>query len=972
MISFDPALLTAYYNSKLGISPSTGTDSSSGSSPLTAANKTLSPTGLADAPKAPWSPSSSATQESDLVTKVLGGQRFINPNAIVSDVTGSSPDYTKLFTLYQGLNALEGLATKAQDTHLSDIAMAAVKRRFTAGMAEVSSYISDTKYDHVSLTEGTLTQDLKNTVGVARTDTVYTAPAIHTGTADSSVKAFEGDVKFSMSVKKIGTATPFSVDIDLSQMGTETRSMSNVVSFINSKLKEQGLQSKFVVNRTPAVASTLVVGGKTITTSKGVDSFGLQIKGVSTEALTFSAPSTSDGVFVVQTTGDPEKKVTTRDPNDKTKTVTTTGAAVTSQLMKFQTDTVDTGTTLDPSMSKVGDKYWAAGESEQEALPDTVKAVRQTVSGPDGSVFVLADIEGATSGQDIKGTQDVALMKYDSAGKLLYTRTLGASDTASGYNMAVSGDGKVAITGSVTGALDIGQTTTTTLGTGANVTTSTSTKTTSLNGADNATTDSFVTVFDSSGVEQWTQRRGGNLADEATSVAFGADDSVYVGGRTMSQITGGTDKQVGGWDTYTMGFDATGKSTFTQQGGTAQTDSTSQMTVSGTTLYVATMENNDAVLKSYDVSSGKPVLSSSRNLGGIGGGNISGLQVYNGKVYVGGSSGSGNLLTGGTVTHAYSGAYDAFALTVDADLTKTTSDKIAFYGGAGVEKNAQVQFSDGKAWISGQTTGDITGTTKLQKNDAFLARVDIDTGTTEYQTRYTGTDGFVTPNAIAVSKGSSSVLDRLGLPQGKIVTTDSNLLTSGTSVRVGDQFTLVDPSNGTKKTITIEASDTMDSLSKKIIRASNYKLKVDVSKVLGKQLNQLDIKPTNGTSQMEFIAGPTGKDALAGLGLDAGLVSMDATKTIDASASNYLKTQKPMGLGFDQALNLNSDANIKSAMASLQSTMKQVQKVYNYLKYGDPQDTSKSKKASSGPPPKYLTDQIANYQAALSRLTGGA
>ena len=971
MISFDPSLLTSYYNSKLGLSSSTGSDSSSGTG-LTGTNKTLSPTGMGAAPKAPWAPSSSATQESDLVTKVLGGQRFINPNAIVSDVTGSSPDYTKLFTLYQGLNALEGLASKAQDTHLSDIAMAAVKRRFAAGMAEVGGYVADTKYDHVSLTEGTLTQELKNTVGVARTDTTYTAPAIHTGTADSSVKAFEGDVKFSMSVKKIGTATPFSVDIDLSQMGTQTRSMSNVVSFINSKLKEQGLQSKFVVNRTAAVASTLVVGGKTITTSKGVDSFSLQIKGVSTEALTFSAPSTSDGVFVVQTTGDPDKKVTTRDPKDKTKTVTTTGAAVSSQLMKFQTDSVTTGTALDPSLSKVGDKYWAAGESEQEALPDTVKAVRQTVSGPDGSVFVLADIEGATSGQDIKGSQDVALMKYDSAGKLLYTRTLGASDTASGYNMAVSSDGKVAITGSVTGALDIGQTTTTTLGTGTNATKSTSTKTTSLNGTDNAATDSFVTVFDSSGVEQWTQRRGGNLADEATSVAFGADGSVYVGGRTMSQITGGTDKQVGGWDTYTMGFDATGKSTFTQQGGTAQTDSTSQMTVSGNTLYVATMENNNAVLKSYDVSSGKPVLSSSRNLGGIGGGNISGLEVYNGKVYVGGSSGSGNLLTGGTVTHAYSGAYDAFALTVDADLTKTTSDKIAFYGGTGVEKNAQVKFSDGKAWISGQTTGDIDGTTKLQKNEAYLARVNIDTGATEYQTRYTGTDGFVTPNAIAVSKGASSGLDRLGLPQGKIVTTDSNLLTSGTSVRVGDQFALVDPSNGTRKTITIEANDTMDSLAKKIIRASNYKLKVDVSKVLGKQLNQLDIKPTNGTSQMEFVAGPTGKDALAGLGLDAGLVSTDATKNIDASASNYLKTQKPMGLNFDQALNLNSDANIKSAMDSLQKTMKQVQKVYNYLKYGDPQDTSKSKKSSSGPAPKYLTDQIANYQAALSRLTGGA
>ena len=46
-----------------------------------------------------------------------------------------------------------------------------------------------------------------------------------------------------------------------------------------------------------------------------------------------------------------------------------------------------------------------------------------------------------------------------------------------------------------------------------------------------------------------------------------------------------------------------------------------------------------------------------------------------------------------------------------------------------------------------------------------------------------------------------------------------------------------------------------------------------------------------------------------------------------------------------------------------------MQKVYNYLKYGDPQDTdSKAAKKASGPAPAYLTDQIKNYQAGLMRL----
>jgi len=987
VISFDASLLTSYYNAKMGI-VTQGT-SSSGSSG-TGNTKTNSPTGQAAAPTAPWSSSSGMLSESELVTKVLSGQRFINSNAVTSNVAGASPDYTKLFTLYQGLSALEGLASKAQDSKISALTLAAVQRRFAAGMAEVGAYLSDTTYDHLSLTEGTLTSELKGTVGTARTDTVYTAPAIHSGSATTAVKAFEGDVKFTMSVKRIGTATPFTVDIDLSEMGTQTRSMSNVVSFINDKLKEQGLQTRFAVNRTPAVPTTTTVNGKTVTLSAGQDTFGLQIKGVTTEALTMSAPAVQDSVYVVQTTGDPTI-TTTKKNADGTKTETN---SVSSQILKFQTEGASTG----EAISKVGAKYWVEGESGQTVLPDSVADVKnngtsddtianalQAVAGPDGSLYVLANVNDTTDDQTIKGTQDVALIKYDSAGKIVFTRTLGASDTASGLALAVSADGRVAVTGSVTGALNVATTKTTTYGSGANTVTSTSTTTTSLNGADNSTTDSFVTVYDANGVEQWTQRRGATGADEATSVTFGDDGSVYVGGRTQGLMQGATGTAQGGWDGYIMGFAADGTYKFTVQTGTAQSDTVSQVMTDGNTLYVAGVENGNAVLKTFDLGSTSTTdakgvtttkytatLSASRNLGGLGGGTISGMSIYDGKVYLGGSSGSGGLLSAtGTTTAAYSGSYDAFALSVDKDLSVTTSDRVAFYGGAGTEKDAKVQFANGKAWISGQTTGEIDGTTKINGKDGYLARLDIDSGTVEYQTRYTGVNGMVTPAAIAVSSDSGSVLDRLGLPLGKIETTDSKLIISGTSVRTGDQFYLVDPKTGVKKTITIEANDTLESLAKKITRASGYKLTAEVTKVTGKQIDRLDIKPANKTSQMEIVSGPAGKDALVGLGLASGMITNDADKTIDASSSNYLTVKKAMGLEFDTSLNLNSDANIAKALAALQVTLKNVQKAYTYLRYGDPQEsTTKKSGKTGGTVPQYMTDQIANYQAALNRLTG--
>lgn len=990
MISFDATLLTNYYNAKMGILPQ-DSSSSGVSSGGAASTKTNSPTGLAAAPSAPWTGSSGMLSEDDLVSRVLAGRRFIDPNAVTSNVAGASADYTKLFTLYQGLNALEGLASKAQDPKTSALTLAAVQRRFAAGMAEVGKYLADTDYDHLSLTEGTLTSELKGTVGTARTDTVYTGPAIHTGSASTAVKAFEGDVQFTMSVKKIGTATPFTVNIDLSEMGTQTRSMSNVVSFINDKLKAQGLQTKFVVNRTPAVPTTTTINGKTVTLSAGQDTFGLQIKGVTTETLTMSAPAVQDSVYVVQTTGDPTI-TTTKKAADGTKTETN---SVTSQILKFQTD----DTTPD-AISKVGAQYWVEGEAGQTVLPDSVANVNdngssddtianalQTAAGPDGSLYVLANIDDTTDDQTIKGTQDVALIKYDSAGKIVFTRTLGSTDTASGLALAVSADGRVAVTGSVTGALNVATTKTTTYGTGDNKVTSTSTTTTSLNGANNTTSDSFVTVYDANGVEEWTQRRGATGTDEATSVTFGDDGSVYVGGRTQGLMQGAPGKALGGWDGYVMGFSATGDYKFTVQTGTAQSDTVSQLKTDGNTLYVAGVENGDAVLKtfdlgSYDVTDSQGVVttkytateSASRDLGGIGGGTISGMEIYNGKVYLGGSSGSGALLGAtGTATAAYSGSYDAFALSVDKDMSVTTDDHIAFYGGAGAEKDAKVQFANGKAWISGQTNGEIDGTTKINGKDAYLARLDIDTGTVEYQTRYTGVNGTVTPNAIAVSAGSGSVLDRLGLPLGKIETTDSKLITSGTSVRTGDQFYLVDPRSGVKKTITIEANDTLESLAKKITRASGYRLIADVTKVTGKQIDRLDIKPASKSSQMEIVSGPAGKDALAALGLASGLITNDANKTMDASSSNYLTAQKAMGLEFDTTLNLNSDANIAKALESLKQTLKNVQKAYSYLRYGDPQESDNTKKGKTGGTvPQYMTDQIANYQAALNRLLGGA
>jgi len=990
-------LLTSYFASQQNSSAASASGSG-GSTSLGPSGtvKTNSPTGQASAPDAPWTGVTSMPNESTLVSNVMNGQRFINPNAVSSNINGASPDYTKLFTLYQGLNALEGIASAAQGKNISPNQLAQYQRRFAEGMSEVDAYINSTKYDHVALTEGTLTKDLRNTVGTAENNPTYVGQNIATGSASSDVKAFAGDVQFQMSIKRIGTKDPIIVKFNLADMPSgEPRSMSNVVSYMNDQLKAAGVTTRMAVNRTPGTPITSTVNGKTTTIGTNPDTFGLEIKGSSAETVTMGAPDTAQSVYVVQTSGNVTQKVksassssTDGSTGDSTAT-SNNGTDVSAQILKFQTDVSTTGNPVAAAIGKPGDTYWAAGEAEQTQLPNTLADVSATTAGSttthalsgtiasaagaDGSLYVLANVNSTTSGQTINGNQDVALMKYDSAGKLVYTRTLGAGDTASASAIAVSADGKVAITGSVTGSLNVA--TSTTAKDGAVTTTSAG----NLNGADATASDSFVQVFDANGVPQWTQRFGATAADQATTVAFGANDSVIVGGKTMGTMTGatangGTGEQ-GGWDAYVAGFSSTGKPTFMQQMGTANSDQTSQVAVSGNTLYVASQQNNSVILSSYDMTSGKPALIASRNLGGLGGGNITGLSVYNGQVYLGGSSGSGKLLDGtGNVTAAYNGGSEAFALSVNGDLTTTTNDTVAYYGGSGNGPNAQVQFANGIAYMAGQV-GTTINSAQTGKG-AYLASLNVATGQVLSQTNYSGQDGIVNPNSIAVSSGSSSVLDKLGLPTGTVLQTDSNLITANSSVRAGDQFYMVNPNTGEKKAITIDATETMDSLSKKIQAASGFQLTVKTTTVPamnGLPMRQgLDITPAFGSSSMEFLAGPAGQDALQGLGLSAGLVTSQAGTIMDPTTSNYDKSQKPMGLSFDTGLNLNSTTNIAAAVDSLQKTLIKVQSVYSYLANGDPQPKKKGVGSGSGAPPAYLTNQIASYQAALQRLTGGS
>lgn len=895
-------------------------------------------------PTPPWVAASGAAQSSALVAKALTGRKLIDENGALLDVKGASQDYKKLFALYQGLNALHGLVERMDAKGVTALEKNQIVRRFDTGLTEVGKYVEGLDLDNMDIARGATTSILKAGVGMKRPTPSYTGAVIHVGPSSEPVAAFQGNVAFNVQVQKSTTLSngtvimvggPIDVSIDLAEMGSTPRTLAAVKDFVNGKLSLAGVATRLNTERTPGEAQTVTVGGKTLTLSPTAERFALKLDGVSGEAVTFSTANTADAVYVVQQAN--------------------TGDAAHSQLLKFQSDQIASGAP-DAATARIGDTYAVAGRAFQVEMGEAVKTARATATGPDGSVYVLADVDGETAGQGIKGDQDVALLKYDPAGRLVYARTLGAAETASGYALAVNADGQVAVAGSVTGALDKGD-----------------------DGLDGKKSDSFVTVFDANGDELWTQRRGSREEDEALAVTFAADGAVYVAGRARSAVIGGA--AIGGWDSYLQGFDPPTVSSpqgipkFGLQFGTTGEDRATAVTMDGNSILVAGVENGHGVLRRYALQpSGQPLLESTRDLGMMNGGGITGIAVQNGRVLVTGQTGNASL-DAGTITTTHSGETDAFVAALETDLGASANDRLTYFGGAGTDTATAATFVNGSVWIAGtspstqpaQGLGTVVPAGTVRNVEGFLARIDPLTGAVEFERRFNADGNTAAPKAIAVAQGGASVLDRLGLPQGTIDYSDSAKVVSGTAARAGDTF-YVQGSSGKKK-VTIEANDTLATLAKKIERASGFSATVTVAKDIVKEadkdkgtlevygvLERLQIKPKNANARIEISTGTAGMDALAGLGIADTIVR--TTPAVSA------KAERLYGLALPQTMNLSSKEGIKAALDTLAAALTTVRTAYRNLV-----DANKPKSATvTGEVPAYYSAQIANYQAALDRL----
>ena len=946
-------------------------------------------------PTAPWNqtPPTAATA----VQSAVSGQPIVDPGSAQLDAPAgvSSQDYKNLFALYQGLSSLYDIAnTAAQagtanaDPTLSYLQPSQLQNAFASGMSQVENFLSNDPFTEFNLVAGKVETSAQSTVGVPNgTYQTYTTGVIATGDEAQPLSAFQGNVQFDITVaSKYATTTitnpngttstltapPTVVPIDLSGMGSAPRTIDNVVNYINAQLKAAKVSTTFAAANLGSTSSTVTYPNGQTATVPGTTEWGLTVNGSTGEQVSFSAPSTAAAVYVSGMTGGAQ---TWQSPGaDPTTGATTAGGetatATGQQLVKLQTGNNVSGT-QPPTITNAGSTSGLPlGGVFGKNLPDGVAQVDASATAPDGSVYLLANASGTVNSQAIQSGQGVVLLKYDSSGKLLSTKVVAGLQDATGASISVGADGTVAVAG-----------------------TNTTTPTTSASGLTTpGSTSAFVQVYDPTGAPSWSQSvpalAGAALA---SGVVVGSDDSVYLSGETTGTV--GNQIPHGSQDEFIQGFDKTGAATFTKQFGTSGTNTSAGMTydASTNTLYTLGLENGQAVVRSFGLTTTTTgsglsaqttttaAQTASRTLGFAD--SVAGIGFSNGQVVVAGTVGAATISNSGTVTSPYAGVSDAFVASIGASLTPSSGDTVAYLGQSGATQVAtDLTVAGGQAYVTGTLANDPSSVAANGATEGFVTGIDTSTGAVSYSTKLAGANGQDAPSAITVATAGSSILDQLGLPQGTVNGTTSNLITAATSIQAGQSFWVRTSPGGSQTKITITATDTLQTLADKLNVALAGQGAVTVQS-LGAN-STLQITPNDSGAFIELdsqeasnvnpaaTASSLKTDVLSALGLPSGVIRQVA----QINKLTDVKQLREYGLDLPTNLDLSTAANAQHAANTIQAAMSAVMSAYQDLA-NPPTMASEAlaaQQAAGGTAPAYLTSEISNLQAGLARLTGGS
>lgn len=903
IVSLDMSVLSGWYQSRINTSLASSTALSSSARAASSSGNDI---------VAPWDVRGDVSSMEETRRRVLGSGVFFPQNSEFDDIDAPD-DHKKLFDLYMGLKRLTSVAEEAKEKTTADTRRNFLDSRLQEGLTQFNSFYDDMDLEGLTLLKGEQLSKAQSEVAVSRGRSEYTTGVVHTGDFDAEVSSLTGSVQFNIAVKKNGITT--NIAIDLADMGATTRNLDNVAAHINSELEANGMLTKFSRVKVGVAGENGVIPGS---------DYGFKVQGILTEEVTFSASGGSTAIYMAGTSGQGDKA------GGQLVKLTGLGGASPTQAYAKRFDAE--GVTTEKPIP--GDED---GKTFTTVEPNPLEILASTTA-TDGSQIVVGHTSATTGGAQLKGEQDMVLAKYDSTGKQVWTRVLGAAGDASAASVAVDSSGNIVVAGKVSGALG---------------------KTTDVGGTDN-----FVTQYDAAGVEQWIQRFGGTGDDQVHDVAVGSDGTVYVAGDATSQF-GEQAHQGGATDGYVRAIDSSGTTLYTRRLGSTGDEKVSSIALADDgDLIIASEEDGTAVLRKFASADGTSASIWEQSLGDMGKGRIGDIAVDGTDIYLAGSAGSGFAPSAPIVANA-GGERDAVLVKL-SDGASATVDYATFIGSDQDETANSIAIADGKVYLGGKTTGSMPGETLDGSREAFVARFDATTGASDWVQQIGGREGVNEATGISVVSGGDSILDSLGLPAGKLAYSDTRVVTDRSSARDGDHF-YISVDGGRRKKITIDSDDTMRALTFKVNAALILDGTADVRRA--SEGDQLRITPKEG-STIELFAGGEGQDLLKSLGLKPGAIVKTASLLDDDAKESAAPPLFAMDL--PTTLSLADRETSEAAFEALEQAMSIVRRAYRDLI--TPESLKNLLSSDDGPGkrggtvPAHLQAQIANYSAGLSRL----
>jgi hypothetical protein len=916
----DSSIILGFYQAQRSASASSLAAASAQSAQLAAS---LNKTGATAKDNPPWNTPNTNDAKQDAA--VLGTTNFLDTSKVPLSAGATSDgkmeqDNQKLFSLYSAVNTLAYLAKMAQKGTATSGQLSGLNDRFQKGLAQVQQYLTSTSFNNFKLQAAKPSDNVTSTAGIAFDDFTYaTKKFVTNSNLNNALPGISTSDSFNIAIKKGGVTT--NVAIDMSQV-PGTLSLGNIITYINGQLSAAGFSTRFQKTQT----------GGTLTSDANA-TYGLQITPGGVEQVSLSAAATPS-LYLVGSSGlATETKTTT---NTVTSAVTTSAADQSARLTKLS------GLNGAPSSTFSVNQQATTG----------ITAAQATAVDASGNIYVVGTATGNFGDQLNQATQDVYLTKYDSAGNVVFQNLLGSAGNASGYGLALDPSGGVVITGASTAAL-----TTTSIASGNN--------------------DSFVARYDANGNQSWIKQIQTLATNQSNAVSVDASGNITIGGSVSGGVIGAGQVSQGKGDAFLAQFDSKGKLLAESQFGTSGADSVAATAIGPDgSLYVASTQNGHAVLSKYAGGDITAAPTWTQDLGDLAaGGSIGGLTIAAGKVYVSGATSNANLTGGGAnIVAPASGGIDAFVFSATDNGASVSADTITYIGTSGTDSAGDVTVAaDGTVYVTGSTTGTFAGAQRSVQNvnNAFATALDS-SGAVKWTKQYGGADGVSTGTSLAIDTQGSSVLDALGLPRGALSFNQSVDLTTQTTLRAGDSFQIqIQGTAARTTTITIDKGETFDSLVTKINAQIGGIGKASVNYTGGSENLKIQV---NAGKTINLVAGPKDFDALARLGIAAGVLTAPVKGTATTTSTKQAGVTPTFGLGLTGGttgpLDISTKMGADMARSTLLQVLSSVQSTYQTT--NAPPAAPAAVGNTSGTASSYQTALLGNYNLALALMGGGS